>query len=526
MGVRTAGPAALPVFRSRLQGLLLATLLGRLDPEWTLEELARACGEPYQTVSGEIRRLQSGGLVLTRTIGRSNWSAPTRPARTFAPLAQLALMSFGLGSRRPNQPRASRLPVARPTGGEGGRETHRVGSMDTVADGQHEDLIEHLVERSGPLKQDLVAFLGDRRLASEFNAALEQRYGGLATGDEDELALFFDTFLLQHRLRDGRTPVERFVRARGDLPRAERDMMRGWTQLVESVFEVGDFDGQAVWMTNLIDELPYRVWSNMGPVGFEKLRPGTIAATRLVPVLDQWLISGPGLVLPPDEAEPLLRLAAERAATHPEAQCRNERHRARARQMQQEGRARFIAHFGSDQVIVPGAELERRTAEFWEASGAGAAADQRLPEQLTRARTVGVVYDEVEGLGYYEDFGDVLAAFESERSSAASLRMVREYLEDEDTSPMPLLRCVRAHPERADAVFAEVLRRPGFSWARDGDTLLRRHKANYLDQPPNLGISVVSDRLILYLNGATPGAGAELTLPAAEAVVSPARRRP
>jgi hypothetical protein len=363
-------------------------------------------------------------------------------------------------------------------------------------DGHHEDLIECLVERSGALKRDLIAFLGDRRIAREFDAALERRYGGLVTGDEDELALFFDAFLLQHRLRDGRTPVERFVRARGDLPRSERDMLLGWTQVVESVFEVGDFDGKAVWMTNLVDELSYRVWSNMGPAGFERLRPTTFAVMRLVPVLDQWLISGPGLVLPADEAQPLLRLAAEQAASHPESRCRNERHRDRAVTMQQERRETFIAHFGNDQVVLPGSEVEPRMAEFWAASGAGDVAEQPLPAALTTARTVGVIYDEVEGLGYYEDFGEVLAAFESEQPATSSLRMVREYLEDDDTSPLPLLRCVRAYPERADTVFAKALARPWFSWRRDGHALLHKHKAAHLDQPPNLGISIVSDRLL------------------------------
>jgi hypothetical protein len=374
--------------------------------------------------------------------------------------------------------------------------------VESFPDCRHEQLIEQLVERSATLKQELVAFLRDRRVSREFDEALEERYGGLVTGDQDELALFFDTFLLQHRLRDGRTPVERFVRARGELPRAERDMMLGWTGVIESVFEVGDFDGKAAWMTNLVDELPYRVWSNMGAAGFEQLRPGMIAAVRLVPVLDQWLISGPGMVLPPEDAEPLLRIAAQRAATHPEALCRNERHHETARRMQYEGREKFIAHFGSDLVIVTGVELERRAAEFWAASGAGAVADQRLPRRLTAARTVGVFYDEVEGLGFYENFGDVRAAFVDETPTASSLAMVREYLEDEDTSPMPLLRCVHDHPDRVDAVFAQALGRPGFSWESDGDALLRRHKAGYFDEPSSFGISVVSERLIPYLSPA------------------------
>lgn len=391
--------------------------------------------------------------------------------------------------------------------------------MERLPDNRDEHLIEHLVQRSATLKQELVTFLGDRRVAREFDEALEERYGGLVTGDQDEFTLFLDTFLLQHRLRDGRTPVERFVRARGELPRAEREMMLGWTDVIESVFEIGDCDGNATWMSNLVDELPYRVWSNMGAAGFEQLRPGMIAAIRLVPVLDQWLISGPGMVLPPEEAEPLLRVAAQKAATHPEARCRNQRHRDTAHRMQQKGREKFVAHFGSDQVIVTGAELASRATEFWAASGAGVAADQPLPRRLTAARTVGVIYDEIEGLGYYENFGDVWAAFEDEAPTASSLRMVREYLQDEDTSPMPLLRCVRAYPDRADAVFAQALRRRGFSWRRDGEALLRRYKAEFLDQPPNRGISVVSERLIPYL-APTRDAVDELRLPDSHAVVS------
>jgi predicted nucleotidyltransferase len=93
--VRTAAPALLPVFRSRLQGVLLAMLLGHPEREWTLEELARTCEEPYQTVSSEIRRLQSGGIVATRVIGRSKLVRADESSPYFAPLTQLALMSFG-----------------------------------------------------------------------------------------------------------------------------------------------------------------------------------------------------------------------------------------------------------------------------------------------------------------------------------------------------------------------------------------------------------------------------------------------
>jgi len=93
--VRTAASALLPVFRSRLQGEVLALLMGEPSREWTLEQLAKRVGQPYQTVANEVRRLQAGDLVATRTIGRSKLVRANQASPYFAPLAQLVLMSFG-----------------------------------------------------------------------------------------------------------------------------------------------------------------------------------------------------------------------------------------------------------------------------------------------------------------------------------------------------------------------------------------------------------------------------------------------
>jgi predicted nucleotidyltransferase len=85
----------LPVFRSRLQGEVLALLLGEPSREWTIEQLATQVSQPYQTVANEIRRLQAGDVVATRTIGRSKLVRANEASPYFAPLAQLVLMSFG-----------------------------------------------------------------------------------------------------------------------------------------------------------------------------------------------------------------------------------------------------------------------------------------------------------------------------------------------------------------------------------------------------------------------------------------------
>lgn len=91
----TAAPALLPVFRSRLQGEVLALIYADPAAEWTAEDLARRTGHPRQTVGNELRRLESADLVSARMIGRSKLIRANADSPYFRPLAQLVLMSFG-----------------------------------------------------------------------------------------------------------------------------------------------------------------------------------------------------------------------------------------------------------------------------------------------------------------------------------------------------------------------------------------------------------------------------------------------
>ena len=93
--MRSTASPLLPVFRSRLQGEVLALLMGEPAREWTIEQLATATGQPYQTVASEVRRLDQGDLLLTRSIGRSKLVRANESSPYFGPLSQLVLMSFG-----------------------------------------------------------------------------------------------------------------------------------------------------------------------------------------------------------------------------------------------------------------------------------------------------------------------------------------------------------------------------------------------------------------------------------------------
>ena len=91
----TVAPALLPVFRSRLQGEVLALIFADPEVEWTAEDLAQRTSHPRQTVSNELRRLESADLITARLIGRSKLLRANTDSPYFQPLQRLVLMSFG-----------------------------------------------------------------------------------------------------------------------------------------------------------------------------------------------------------------------------------------------------------------------------------------------------------------------------------------------------------------------------------------------------------------------------------------------
>lgn len=93
--VPAPAPPLLPVFRSRLQGELLALTLADPEREWTIDELAQRSGEPYPTVATEVRRLEQAEVLEAVKVGRTKLLRANRDSPYLRPLAQLATMAFG-----------------------------------------------------------------------------------------------------------------------------------------------------------------------------------------------------------------------------------------------------------------------------------------------------------------------------------------------------------------------------------------------------------------------------------------------
>ncbi|MEV7268576.1 hypothetical protein AB0N38_33975 [Micromonospora aurantiaca] len=372
---------------------------------------------------------------------------------------------------------------------------------------------DDLLNRAGELKQQLVAFSQQRRYDRAFDDVLAEQHDGRVALDEHALMILWDYFLLEHRLRNGRTVVEQFVAAHPDLSEPERQMLLGWRDVVQGPFEVQGRDGAALIVVNLVDELTYRVRSNMGSSVFRRTPRRSFLLARLVAVGQEWMISGPMNVWRPQERDVAYQMALEMSLRAPEAVYRNPEKLAQAWELQRQDRDRFVRFFGGDLVVVPGDEVAERMADYHAFCRAEVVATSRaseravqkapmfeLPPDVVDAETVAMIYDEVDGLGFYAEFGLVEAAFAN--PDLLRRRRHREhtlaYLQEDSVGPLVLRRLAARDPERASVVFRRLLKKPRFDWTRDAEELLRAHKPEHFRRAPRPRVSPVSERLAAY----------------------------
>jgi hypothetical protein len=375
-----------------------------------------------------------------------------------------------------------------------------------------------LVIRSAELKRELVEYAQGPNQAQALHAFIAERFEG-ETPDEDQRVNAVDAFVLQHQLADGRTTVDHFVEAHQELPEEEQEMLLRWRGVVEGVFAIQRRDTDALLLDNLIDELMYRVRANTGPSQFSRLKEGSFLLARLVPIEDEWLLSGVCSSFTRSQRAIVCRVAAEPAEANPALVFRNPANVARAWEQQGREREEFIAFFGSDLVVLSGTQVDERMRayanyqvyEVRDAEGKTVAdrakrvyggmpplPEPDLPDDLGTKETVGVIFDEVDGLKFLPDFGLVQEAFASPEIAGADDRYraaVRSYLDDAGISPRVLQRLADSDAARASQLLAAVFDQSEFSWEKDGEALLQRVKPDYFAKTVMPGIVPLSEEL-------------------------------
>jgi hypothetical protein len=92
--MRTSAPPLLAIFRSQLQGELLAQVFLGSEAA-TVSEIARALEAPVATVAREVSRLAAAGVLLTNRRGRALLISANEANPAVQPLRELVLIAFG-----------------------------------------------------------------------------------------------------------------------------------------------------------------------------------------------------------------------------------------------------------------------------------------------------------------------------------------------------------------------------------------------------------------------------------------------
>lgn len=385
-----------------------------------------------------------------------------------------------------------------------------------MSQGDDEPPLAALIERSADLKRALVDFALGPRMTRHLERFVEETGAPTGMPIEDDTIDIIDRFALQHRLPNGKSVLDQFLASWPGLTATDRELLRGWRDPVEGIFEIHGRDQDSLTLLNLIDDLEYRTYSNMGPAIFRRLPKRGFVHVRLVPVRPvsgAWLVSGAVRAFRNSDAAQVAQVALELATRLPELAHRNPAKIEQAWIQMRADRSAFVEFFGRDEMVLPPRETEERITAFHrhrqESALARRSADRpldapganvptfELPRELASAGTIGIIYDETDGLNFYEEYGMLRELF-ADPALASDQRhadVLRGYLQAETVGPLPLRRLAAAYPETVDAVFRKILRQPHFTWAEHGEALLRRRKPWYYEHDPRPGISVIGTRL-------------------------------
>lgn len=92
--MRTSAPPLLAVFRSQVQGEILARVL-LIGEAVTIADLARELGSPLPTVAREVNRLGGAGILSVVRHGRAQLVTGNDANPAVAPLRDLVAVAFG-----------------------------------------------------------------------------------------------------------------------------------------------------------------------------------------------------------------------------------------------------------------------------------------------------------------------------------------------------------------------------------------------------------------------------------------------
>ncbi|WYL94136.1 MAG: hypothetical protein HEQ35_09950 [Gloeotrichia echinulata IR180] len=399
--------------------------------------------------------------------------------------------------------------------------------------------MDTILERSHTLKQALIDFVldaeGELAQALETYAAEQMRRG---SGDNRQQDFIVDSFIVEGKVGE-KSPLELFIASHADLEPSDRHLISNWQRSFTALFAITKILPDGVELMNWLTAKHYIVKPNNSQTLQEisRLKVGEILLTRISPLTDSyWMLSGQYTIMG-KLGKPKLAVAIgnfkENYKHHLYSDAPNLLEQAW--QSVAEYHHQFVDFFGSDEITLPGYQLNKKIAEFQElltqqrlatlgidtskslaevAAAAGieqeeitaaakeAGADAKvvaeifnskmvtpkvdLPAELKKAEQVTVISHPHWGqmfLPTYTKIKSILSA-EDWQSVAGSEKLISYYLEDQSINAFIWQRLAQQYPTTLENLLQIFLQRPEFRLANDLDALLQEyHKPIQPDLP-------------------------------------------
>ncbi|AUB38040.1 hypothetical protein COO91_03997 [Nostoc flagelliforme CCNUN1] len=390
-----------------------------------------------------------------------------------------------------------------------------------------------ILERSHQLKQALVDFVldaeGELAQALETYAAAQLRRG---SGDSTQQDLTIDSFLTAGKVGD-KSPLELFIESHPDLEESDRNLINSWHHSFIGLFAITNILPDGFELTNWLTDKHYIVKPNNTQTlqAISRLKVGEILLTRISPVTDSyWMFSGPYTIMG-KLGKPKLAVAIGNFKENYKSNLYSDAPDLLEEAWQSVGEyhQQFVDFFGTDEITLPGYQLNKKIAEFQElitekrfaeagidtskslaevaeAAGIGddeikAAAEEfgadsnvvsqmfnskssnskmvmpkvDLPAELKKAEQVTALSHPRWGQMFLPTYSKVQAILSAEdwQSVQGAEKLVRYYLEDKSINAFIWHRLAQQYPSKLENVLQTVLQRPEFRLESDLDALLQ-----------------------------------------------------
>lgn len=153
-------------------------------------------------------------------------------------------------------------------------------------------VLSRLIDHTANLKGELCRYIERRPLLDVMLGELPESIRTGRVTDPALIAQAEDNFIFRYRFPDGSTVIDHFLSQRRGLSEADRETLLAWRNPVEGVFEVRRKRPDSVVLLNLVDDVEYPAYSNLGARAFSAVQVGWFMEGRLVPVGGAWVISG------------------------------------------------------------------------------------------------------------------------------------------------------------------------------------------------------------------------------------------